>query len=93
MGLTSCRWITIAETLARPATRCATGIMPVPVSLPAAAAAGGALEGLGACGSEWAGLGMATAARRAPEGDGGRPVASCCYQSRCWTISLAASAP
>ncbi len=33
MGLTSCRWITIAGTLARLATRCATGIMPVAVSL------------------------------------------------------------
>jgi hypothetical protein len=27
MGLTSCRWITIAKTLARPATHCASGIM------------------------------------------------------------------
>jgi hypothetical protein len=33
MGLTSCRWMTIAKTLAPPATRCRTGIMPNTVSL------------------------------------------------------------
>jgi hypothetical protein len=33
MGLTSCRWITIAGTLARRRRGCATGIMPVALSL------------------------------------------------------------
>jgi hypothetical protein len=33
MGLTSCRWVTIAKTLARRRRECAAGIMPVAVSL------------------------------------------------------------
>ena len=33
MGLTSCRWVTIARTLARRRRECPIGIMPVAVSL------------------------------------------------------------